>query len=45
MKRKKDIMRKCLAFGAAASENEARYVVAGSGLHAAGCSLYWLEDG
>ena len=32
-------------FGAAASENEARYAVRGSGLRAAGSVLYWLEDG
>ena len=32
-------------FGAAASKNEARYAVSGSGLRAAGSVLYWLEDG
>ena len=32
-------------FGAAASENEARYAVRGTGLRAVGSVLYWLEDG
>jgi hypothetical protein len=32
-------------FGAAASENEARYAVSRSGLRAMGSVLYWLEDG